>query len=76
MERNRYAVRVVSQQGDVETGIGDENKNALEIYIYLYFAEGNSYSYFEDRQRKGERGGFLKRIRVYIYPRFIPRKSR
>lgn len=71
MERNRYAVRVVSQQGDVETGIGDENKNALEIYIYiyiyLYFAEGNSYSYFEDRQRKGERGGFLKRIRVYIY---------
>lgn len=36
MERNRYAVRVVSQQGDVETGIGDENKNALEIYIYIY----------------------------------------
>lgn len=36
MERNRYAVRVVSQQGDVETGIGDENKNALEIYIYTY----------------------------------------
>lgn len=38
MERNRYAVRVVSQQGDVETGIGDENKNALEIYIYIHIS--------------------------------------
>lgn len=58
------------------TGIGDENKNALEIYTCMC---GRKRIRFEDRQKETKRRTrwiSQKDPYIYIYIEFIPRKSR